>query len=399
MNRLIYLIPLLLFPFILPSCSEDGAEVGKGQAAVQFCVGDGAVPSRGAFTKEKPLLIYVFQRSNAGVQDFTAAPYKTVTGKTGTTANSNGLSDIILTDGTLYLENGYTYDFVLLVNPPEDASLAAGGLSGIPHGVDLMAGRADAVAVAADATEVIVSFTEGGANEGNLPHLCSRIDIQATATTELISSLGEVRLGITSATFSPLYPQASLAFADATMKLTGSGSRTSSYEMKCNTIPKTVATAGDFAAGTGDIALFANGILLPLPLLPNTTKNTLDIDFYVNVNGADVLMAAEAVQVAEFKPGYKYTFTLTMKGNTGGGAIDLYLTVEPWQTVEWNNAMGGDSADDKVVVLIGTWSKVTWNNVMGGEDDSDRMTLSVDGFTDVDWSLNMGGTNDNGTND
>ncbi len=410
MKRFLNLFILLISLSVSVSCSKDVESAGDGGVVVQFFAGDAALTkAANPFATEQPLKIYVFKRGNESVQDFNTVPYKIVTGKTGTTPDAvTGLSPIILNggdlaDGYLTIDDNCTYDFVLAVNEPDGATFGSGGLAEITHGYDLMTGRADGVAVAEAQTSIDITFRQGGVDsDGNLPHLCSRIDIMATAETELIEQLsGSLKLGISSAEFSRIYPKASLGFSGTKMELETTGSRTSSYTIKCDTSPITVSTEGDFSDFdnlTGDIAKFEGGILLPLPLLPNTTKNTVNANFYINVNGADVLLVAEDLQVPEFLPGYKYGFYTVLKGNENSGAIDLYLSIEPWQTISWNSGMGAETEDDKILIKVGGFEGISWQNIMGAETDDDFGVFTVGGFTNIPWSINMGGTNDDGTN-
>lgn len=209
MEKISYYILLLLgfvFPVLLGGCSSDVGspvvpDVVSG-AQVSFAVGGSTSASRAAFPVNTPVRVYVFQRDGnaSGVVNLSTTPFKTVE---GLSSGSGLLSDITLTggdieaDGSLVVPGGFTYDFVVVVNATSGATssslgtLNTGYLSGFSHGADILAGRREGVEVSIGQTSVNFLFTEYGADsDGNLPHLCSAVLVEARVTQALIDNLG-----------------------------------------------------------------------------------------------------------------------------------------------------------------------------------------------------------------
>lgn len=392
-------VAMLLGLFVVAGCSKsDAPPIGVEGVEVRLVAGSAAPVTRAAFDEGTPVAVYVYQRVVAGVMNLEAAPYKVATGVTSS-ALTRDRSAIMLTagdvsSGKLTLETGYTYDFVMVVNPVSDA-VSAGIMGAIPHGVDLLAGRKEGVAISEGMTAIEIAFTEFGADEkGNLPHLCSGIGIEANATQALIDKLkskdSELHLSVAAATFKKLAAEAKFYFSSTPLAVVPHAmGYQSSFRMAANTEPVKITEPTQKV-------LYDKGILLPYPLLSSNDYNLIDIDFYLGVNGAEVLLAAQSVQVPEFKAGYRYKFTVEMDKGNDDDVINLYLTVGKWDEASWDSGMGGDDSD-KLRVLVGSWESVSWQSGMGG-DDKDKLSLTVRGWSSASWSNNMGGTDEDGSN-
>lgn len=406
------LVAMLLGLFVVAGCSKSDAPLSppiveenvKG-VEVLLAAGSAAPLSRAAFAEGTPVAVYIYQRAVAGVMNLAAPPYKVATGETSSAVSSDR-SAIILTagdvsNGKLILKTGYTYDFVMVVNPPSDPSKLSVGavnrgvMGAIPHGVDLLAGRKEAIAVTEGMAAIEIAFTEFGADEkGNLPHLCSGIGIEANATQALIDKLAnkgsELNLSVAAATFKKVAAEGRFTFSSSPLAVVPNpmGYR-SSFRMAANTEPVKITSPEQ-------TVLYDKGALLPYPLLSSNDYNIIDIDFYLGVNGAEALLVAQSVQVPEFKAGYRYKFTVEMDKGNDNDVINLYLTVSKWDSASWDSGMGGEDVS-KLRVLVGSWSSVSWQSGMGG-DDNDKLLLTVRGWSSAIWSNDMGGTGEDGTN-
>lgn len=407
MKTLNLFVVMLLGLFVVSGCSKSDAPPidAVDGVEVRFAAGNAAPLSRVAFSEGTPVAIYIYQRAVAEVMNLEAAPYKVATGVTSSAASADR-SAIMLTagdvsNGKLTLAVGHTYDFVMVVNPPLDAkkpsagTVIAGVMGAIPHGVDLLAGRKEAVEVSDGMTAIEIAFTEFGADEkGNLPHLCSGIGIEANATQALIDKLtgkgGELNLSVSAATFKKLAAEAKFHFSSSPLAVAPNPmGYKSSFRMAANTEPVEITTPEQKV-------LYDKGILLPYPLLSSNNYNVIDIDFYLGVNGAEALLATQSVQVPEFKAGYRYKFSVEMDKGNEGDVINLYLTVTKWDEASWDSGMGGDDTA-KLRVLVGSWDVVSWQSGMGG-DDNDKLLLTVNGWSSASWNSNMGGIGEDGTN-
>lgn len=405
---------LLLLPAmasLLAACGVDdqGSDSAAplGMAEVTLAAGQASVGSRAAFAEDQPITLYVYQRRDADTQDLTARPYVIATGTAqGVSDGSTALSGIRLDKLTLgdekylhndklYLDQGYTYDFVIVANQPEEATYSGGALTAIPNGYDVMVGRDDAVRVDEGTSNVAVSFTDGGAVQGNLKHLCSNIVIKAKATDELITMFTNsesepktLTMGVSGAKFQKIINQGALSFAGEDMKLQVGGGHVWSYELTNDDLDN---TKKQLNSNTDEVS-YDKGYLLPLPLLAGAEQNSVDIDFYVNMNGADVVMQAKAVHLPEFKPGYRYTFELEMDKTSENGNVGLSLTIESWDKTSWSSTMGGDDKDypDKLFLYIGGWSGVSWSAIMGEAEKSTYSPISVGSWSSASWSIDMG---------
>lgn len=409
MKRLKLLVAMLLGLFVVTACSKSETPlpppIATDGVEVRLAAGSTAPLSRAAFTEGTPIAVYVYQRAVAGVMNLTAKPYKVATGVTSTASADR--SAVVLTagdiaDGKLTLKVGYTYDFVMVVNPPSDASkpsvgaVSAGVMGAIPHGVDLLAGRKEGIEVPdGTVTAIEIAFTEFGADEkGNLPHLCSGIGIEANATKALIDKLAgkgsELNLSVASATFKKVAAEGRFNFSSNPLAVVPNPiGYKSSFRMAANTEPVKITSPDQKV-------FYDKGALLPYPLLSSNDYNVIDIDFYLGVNGAEALLAAQSVQVPEFKAGYRYKFTVEMDKGNDNDVINLYLTISKWDEASWDSGMGSEDVS-KLRVLVGAWSSVTWQSGMGG-DDNDKLLLSVRGWSSASWNSNMGGTGEDGTN-
>lgn len=401
------LIAMLLGLFVVAGCSKSDAPlpppIVEG-VEVHLAAGSAAPMSRAAFSEGTPVAVYIYQREVAGVMNLEAAPYKIATGETSSAASADR-SAIVLTggdvsNGKLTLKTGYTYDFVMVVNPPSDPSklsvgaVNSGVMGAIPHGIDLLAGRKEGIAVTEGMTAIEIAFTEFGADEkGNLPHLCSGISIEANATQVLINKLadkGGLNLSVASATFKRVAAEGRFTFSSSPLAVVPNPmGYKSSFRMTANSEPVKITSPMQ-------TVLYDKGILLPYPLLSSNNYNVIDIDFYLGVNGAEALLVAQSVQVPEFKAGYRYKFTVEMDKGNDNDVINLYLTVNKWDEASWDSGIGGDDTA-QLRVLVGSWKSVSWQSGIGG-DDNDKLLLSVRGWSSATWSSNIGGSNEDGSN-
>ena len=401
----IYFLFLLgwLFPVLLGSCSSDVGSPdvpGVSGARVSFAVGGASSsPTRAAFAPGTPVRVYVFQRGEdvSDVADFSVAPFKTVEGKS---SGSGNLSDIAFTggdldvSGNLIIPGGYTYDFVVLVNGSGSSSgfgtLNSGLITGLSHGADILSGRKEGVQVAVGQTHVNVTFTEYGADvQGNLPHLCSAVLTEGRVTQALITNLGgSLDYAVSGMDFKQCLPKsANLSFSGDPMELNIQGSGyTTSYSPSISGSTVTVSAPTI-------VALSKDGILLPYPLkTQGQDYNVLTIDFRLRVNGGDVLLSASGVRVPELKPGFRYRFITELDHDpeVEAGKINLYLSVESWNSANWNSGMGEGETHSWMYLSLGSWSSVSWHAVMGEGETSNRIITSVSGWKGATWTSNMG---------
>lgn len=401
MNTIKSLIVLLLVLFMVTGCSKDDdapppvVDDLTGSVEVGFTAGMAVTQTRAAFVDGTDITLYVYQRKDITVMDLKTAPHKVVTGKTA--AGTGGMSSIVFNesgDNTKYtntfpLRGDRIYDFVLIVGSKE-LGYSNGSVYGIDHGQDILSGRAEAISIASNSATVNIKFTNvttGADAAGNLPHLCSGTAVRVSVTDDLLAILsGSVELGISRAVFKKLPESGTFDFASNPMKLTLiGGGYVSNYNMIANTLAQTVENT------TTEVS-YEKGVILPYPLKQVGYKNMIDIDFYINVSGGEVQLAAENVEVPVFSPGLRYAFKITMDSEE----IQLSLSVEPWDAASWDSAMGGEEVT-YLDVIVGSWSNVWWNAGMGGQDGS-NIILSVGGWQSATWFGNMGGTNPDGTN-
>lgn len=326
---------------LLASCStQDDSQLvaKKGETVVNLTIGKANILSRAAFNDEEPVSIYVYKRNEDDSQNFNEV-YKTVTGKTSN-QDINGLSPIVLDGSTKFtVESGNSYDFVLLVNQPSSAELSGGVLSKISNGYDLLAGRADNVEVPVSVTSqtVNVAINDGGANDGDLPHLCSALNIEVSANQDLIDGVGggNLSLGLVSAAFKKMGDKATLDFSQSPMALSTTVSDAS--------IVKVANTEGGTQSVTqaSQKLSYDGGFILPMALAAGESKNKIDIDFVVKVNDREKTISLTDVEVPAFESGKRYTFHLTVNGSIA----NLTATVKAWETKDWNSSMGGTNLD------------------------------------------------------
>ena len=387
------------------------SQLGTDEVVVHFSAGDAASvssSSRAAFTSNNPVTVLVYQRAdnNLGSAKYDV-PYKRAEGIVSGTDNGDNLSAILLDGGDLTVEGGHTYDFVLVVNLPKSATVSNGVISDISNGSDIMVGRADNYIVPQGASSTTVRFDQGYANgvasDCNLPHLASKVAIEASVDDKIIAS-GNVKMGVLSAEFYDIQNNASFNFGSTPMVgLTLSGDTVSSFQLTNNDI---LTNKGNIIqdnltsiASTSDKAVYDKGALLPIPLPANSDHNVMDIDFTVaiingklrpNTNKQQVvksLFSAKNVQLPEFKAGYQYTFSLVMNGKDKDDPIDLYLKVQPWNNTDWNSEMGNEG--NLLRLTVDSWNVTSWSALMGGDSDTYIWTV-IPGWSGFTWDNDMG---------
>ena len=408
------LLSLLVVAYLLCGCVQQDdvtSQLGTDEVVVHFSAGDAASvssSSRAAFTSNNPVTVLVYQRSdnNLGSAKYDV-PYKRAEGIVSGTDNGDNLSAILLDGGDLTVEGGHTYDFVLVVNLPKDATVSNGVISDISNGSDIMVGRADNYIVPQGASSTTVRFDQGYANgvasDCNLPHLASKVAIEASVDDKILAS-GNVKMGVLSAEFYNIQNNAKFNFGSTPMVgLTLSGDTVSSFQLTDNDI---LTNKGNIIqdnltsiASTSDKAVYDKGALLPIPLPANSDHNVMDIDFTVaiingklrpNTNKQQVvksLFSAKNVQLPEFKAGYQYTFSLVMNGKDKDDPIDLYLKVQPWNNTDWNSEMGNEG--NLLRLTVDSWNVTSWSALMGGDSDTYIWTV-IPGWSGFTWDNDMG---------
>ena len=408
------LLSLLVVAYLLCGCVQQEdvtSQLGTDEVVVHFSAGDAAVvssSSRAAFTSNNPVTVLVYQRSdnNLGSAKYDV-PYKRAEGIVSGTDNGDNLSAILLDGGDLTVEGGHTYDFVLVVNLPKDATVSNGVISDISNGSDIMVGRADNYIVPQGASSTTVRFDQGYANgvasDCNLPHLASKVAIEASVDKTILAS-GNVKMGVLSAEFYDIQNNASFNFGSTPMVgLTLSGDTISSFQLTNNDI---LTNKGNIIqdnltpiSSTSDKAVYDKGALLPMPLKTGSNYNYMDIDFTVaiingklrpNVSKQQVvksLYSAKNVQLPEFKAGYQYTFSLVMNGKDKDDPIDLYLKVQPWNSTDWNSEMGNEG--NLLHLTVDSWNVTSWSALMGGDSDTYIWTV-IPGWSGFTWDNDMG---------
>lgn len=395
----------LLFVSFLLGCSSDngeplwGGEDGEDEpdVVVTFSTGNSSTITRTAFADGTPVKMYVYRRSSSGI-DLSTAPYKIAEGHT---ASGDGVvSDVVFTGGNITDEGQLTvrgnsnYDFVVVVNASPNAKftdfgvLGLGILSGFGHGSDILSGRKENVRVNGQES-INVVFTEYGADaQGRLPHLCSAVCTEGRVTGALLNHLGgQLRYAVAGMDFTKCLPQsANLPFGGNPMAL--------SVQAAGYTTSYSAAVLGNevIVNDVARVAESSNGILLPCPLrFVGQDYNSMNIDFRLRVNGGEVLFQAPGVLTPPFRPGYRYRFIVELDYDpSNNGSVNLYLSVEPWNSTSWENGMGeGENTESSVILSLGSWSSVAWESSMGGEDGSMVIT-SVAGWRSASWSSIMG---------
>ena len=408
------LLSLLVVAYLLCGCVQQEdvtSQLGTDEVVVHFSAGDAASvssSSRAAFTSNNPVTVFVYQRAdnNLGSAKYDV-PYKRAEGIVSGTDNGDNLSAILLDGGDLTVEGGHTYDFVLVVNLPKSATVSNGVISDISNGSDIMVGRADNYIVPQGASSTTVRFDQGYANgvasDCNLPHLASKVAIEASVDDKILAS-GNVKMGVLSAEFYDIQNNASFDFGSTPMVgLTLSGDTVSSFQLTNNDI---LTNKGNIIqdnltpiASTSDKAVYDKGALLPMPLKTGSDHNVMDIDFTVaiingklrpNVSKQQVvksLYSAKNVQLPEFKAGYQYTFSLVMNGKDKDAPIDLYLKVQPWNSTDWNSEMGNEG--NLLRLTVDSWNVTSWSALMGGDSDTYIWTV-IPGWSGFTWDNDMG---------
>lgn len=385
---------LLLLTIAIMSCDKsDTPPQIEGESVRVLVLANSSASitkSTTALEADTKLTLYVYKRENAETADYTSTPYKVATA-TSTEATT---SHTFYTEGTteLTVATDATYDFIITASPVEGYTVNTGTLSSVTNGTDFLASHTT-VTVAQDAESVTVSFCEMDNN--NIPHLVSGVSMQIEATKNFLTNVDatnkDINLSFAYADFYR-YPQmATLNFASNPLALNIVGS-TGSYTLKGDGAKTNITTEN---YGT-DKASY-DGYMLPYPLTGAATYNEVDIDFYIGVDDANIMLEAKAVQLPAFNPNYRYTFTMKMEANSeDSGEISLYLSIEDWSDANWNSAMGGTDGS-YMNIYVGGWSSVSWNSGMGGNDE-DKLITSVTGWSSASWASSMGGTADNGTN-
>jgi hypothetical protein len=391
----------LILVLLLWGCSSDTGdspvviEDDPDEVTVTFSAGNSSVLTRAPFSENTPLKIYVYRGS-----DFSVAPYKVVEGKTGGEV-ANGLFSVTLTGGDLTdddrltVRGGNTYNFVVVVNASSGATasnlgaLSSGVLTGFSHGMDILAGK-KTLSVGLGQPNVDVTFTEYGAVDGKLPHLCCAVLTEARATSALIDKMkkdggGTFKYAVAGMDFKQCLPKsANLSFSGNPMALTVVGSSTN-YSASILGEEKEVNLVSD-------VARSAQSILLPYPLRTET-YNTLNIDFRLRINGGETLFEAPGIQAPPFEPGYLYRFIVEMdyEAPPDDYVIKLLLSVEPWSSVSWQSTMGGSEDTESLMLLsLGSWSSVSWQSAMGSGSTGSMLIVSVSGWSGVTWASHMG---------
>ena len=380
---------------LLPSCGQqdDAAlQQGKDEVVVHLSAGDAAATSvsRAVFTERKPVKVFVYQRSD---DDPNTAQYSKLyeeasgTVTTTASASSSDLSTVSFSGGNLTVEGGHTYDFLLVVNMPGSATVSNGVISDIPNDADIMVGRADGCYAPKGAYSMKVDFNKGYAtdNNGNLPHLASKIIVDAYPDDKMVSG-GAVKMGVGSVEFHGVRSKASFNFGATPMVGLTLGDDVLSSLKLVNTdlLTDQGNVNGDKltqVSSTKEKATYDKGTLLPVPSSSGTGKNVMDIDFTVYFYKERIssthtdriitssVLSAKSVELPEFKAGYEYTFKLVMEGKASSDPIKLYLSVKPWNNVDWDSGMGSDSDDLRLIsVKVGSWSTTGWNATMGEEE-------------------------------
>lgn len=392
MKKLKSLLYLLLAGFLLVGCSKSDTlplDVGddvEGAKVVVVASSSSAI-TKAAFANDVPLTLYIYLREDAAVMNVATTPYKVATA----TADGSTTTHTFLVDGeTLTVATCATYDFVIVADAPETSSVTNGVLSSVVNGADFLADL-QTVTVEEGAESIQVTFGESG----NIAHLISGVSVQATATDDFLTVVDDtnktVNLSFAYATFSSYPEKATLNFGSTPLALSNIGK--SSYTLKGD------GTATEITTDNYTTAYASyDGYMLPYPLTGASTYNEVDIDFYIGVDGANVMLQAKAVQLPAFEPNYRYTFTMEMDADADGdGTVSLYLSITDWDTSSWDSAMGGTDGSF-LNIYVGGWSSVSWNSGMGGSDE-DKLITSITGWSSASWTSTMGGTNtDNGTN-
>ena len=395
---------------LLTGCGQQDDAVspqsGKDEVVVHLSAGDAATSSvsRAAFTESQPVRVFVYQRDDDNLTKAQyGKAYKIADGKVASTTTSDGLSTVSFDGGNLTVEGGHTYDFVLVVNMPKNATVSNGVISNIPNDADIMVGRANNYDVPKNASSTTVRFDQGYedgvASDCNLPHLASKVSIVASADDNLVSG-GGLKMGVVSAEFFGVDGKASFNFSSTPMVgLTLNGKTGTSFKLVNQDLLTAVGNVDQDKltqiTSSSDKAVYNKGSLLPIPLAVGAEHNVMNIDFTVNVNGVNNVLSAKSVELPEFKAGYQYTFDIKMKGKDADAAIDLYLSVEPWNSVSWDSNMGGDSSNAQLLNLkVGSWSSASWNASMGSDTDGNVFFLTgVSGWSNLSWTAGMGGDN------
>lgn len=407
---------LLFMSLLLVGCSSDSGDIPwlgeeeEGEftdVVVTFSAGNSSTVTRAPFEDGTPIKLFVYRRASGGGMNYSTTPYKIVEGRTdnspgATLSNVTFTGGDITSEGKLTVRTNSTYDFVVLANATPGAtfaefgSLSSGMLMGLTHGRDLLSGRAEGIEAVVGKKNINVTFTEGGADNGLLPHLCSAVCVEAGVTSEFFNHFTEgggktLTYAVDGIDFNVCLPKsANLIFLGNPMALSilASGYNTS-YSAY---IPSGAVTI----AKDNDVAKSEEGVVLPYPLrYPERNHNLLDIEFILRVNGAIVYFKAPGVESPAFEPGYRYRFVVKMDYNEhSGDEMHLYLVVQPWDSVSWSSGMGeGKDYDPEsdVVFSLGSWSSITWESGMGaGGDDGDMIITSVAGWRAISWSSVMG---------
>lgn len=350
------------------SVADDTTAVTEGEVCVRFAVRDAdpAVSRAGAvFTAGLPVKVLVFRRSdNAVPASVTGSPYRTFE----TVTDGTGGLEPAQSGKTLSIMSGYTYDFYALVNPPANETSA--GTWNVQHGTDLLAGSFLGKVVSRSDIDVRVDF-------GDLPHLCSQVQFTAAPSEELLDVVTVNSFSVSKVTWSKLPSWGT--FTAGQDRIVTSNSYTGSFEL----LPTQGAglEASDFVVGD-------MGVVLPFPAVYTATTNRIDMKFIMELNGGGVTFDAVNVEVPAFKPGYSYKFIMELQPNENGGAINLMLSVTPWNYLTWVSGMGGDN-ETETIIRLGSWSSITWRTGMGGDDEV-MTILTVSGWRSLTWASIMG---------
>lgn len=263
------------------------------------------------------------------------------------------------------LGNG-SYDFYAY-SPARKLGADEKTVSGISNGIDLL-GCVKTATVNRTNSKVELLFN----------HKCSKLSFTVKFDDAMV---GESNQGmeVKSVTLSGMAPSP-VDYTIGSDLTPGTGAAGNVVSVKV--VEKTTSGTHRDPTDTKDQLAVASGVVLP-----KATGN-VNGDFVLTMGGKDYTLKAKNMPLT-FEQGNHYTFTMISKR----AAIELVLTVSPWNEAIWGDATGVGGYPE-YSMIVGTWEVPTWGTGTGlgegGETADTPSEGSIGTWIPNNWTGDLG---------
>ncbi|MDE5944382.1 MAG: fimbrillin family protein [Rikenella sp.] len=245
------------------------------------------------------------------------------------------------------LGNG-SYDFYAY-SPARKLGADEKTVSGVSHGIDWL-GCVKTASVSRTNSKVELLFD----------HKCSKLSFTVKFDDAMVGEANQ-GLEVKKVTLSGVAPSP-VNYTIGSDLTPGTGAAGNTFVV--GVVDKTTSGTHRDPTDTEDQLAVASGIVLP-----KTTGN-VNGEFVLTMGGKDYTLKAKDLPLT-FEQGKHYTFTMISKR----AAIELVLTVSPWNEATWGDATGIGGYPE-YSVIVGTWVVPTWGTGtdLGAGGESSEIT-------------------------